>query len=902
MNETRLGRTSWVRLVLLAAFALPAAAVWADEPEFPKFEEVTKDTKVKEGFLTLYHHEKDDRLLARVPKGLLRQNFLVASSIARGPFFAGWQWNDAAVYFDRVGKKLVLMEADPRYKKGTGSPVDDVISRSYPDNIIRAVPIRTEIDGDPVIDLGDLFKQDLIGAGGIFGGSLDANLSRYGAVKNFPNNTEISVDAAMMQGPSGQIVGLHYSLSRLPQDNGYTPREADPRVGYFLTAVRDWSSPHEADTTFKRYIHRWHLRKAEPEAKVSDVLPQDQIVFYIEKTVPVKFRHYVREGILEWNNAFEAAGLRNAIKVIQQSDSDEQTKDLDPEDVRYNFFRWIVTGQAFAMGPSRANPFTGQILDADIIFDDSFVRSLQLQHDVLGPRATASFTDFAVEDLLAHHPEWDFTPAALIAPEPTPPTPLELYRAQHGACCGQHGHSSMCEIGLGGARELALAALTAAQAGAGGLTEEFIGQAIKETVTHEVGHTLGLRHNFKASSWLPLEEIKSVRSDRPSATSASVMDYNAYVFAATPEAQGLYVSPLLGPYDLWAIDYGYRTFTPEPGNEAAPKSEADMLKAIAARSAEPGLDYATDEDTSNLYPDPTVNRWDMGKNPVDFAKDRIGLAERLWKDGLEWAVEDGKSYQAARRAFSFLLGQYSFGAQTAGRLVGGQYLNRDHKGTPNARPPIVVVPAAEQREALRFVADTVLSAKSFQFPPELLNRLAAGRWLHWDSDAADSELDFDLHRRVLAIQMGALFQVLNPVTVNRVYDAELKVPATEDAFGVPELFGTLTQAIWSELETGAQAPAGTAYTNRAPLIPSFRRNLQREYLQRLIELVVSPRGTGVHPDVHALGRLTIKELEQRIGQTLDKTGPQLDAYSRAHLVDSRQRINKALEAKYTISG
>lgn len=882
-------------LVLSAAVLLPSAPARAeDKPDFPKFEEVTKDTKTIEGFYTIYHDEKKDKLFARIPTKSLDKPFLLATSISKGPEYAGWQWLDGAVYWQRLDKKLVLMAADPRYKKGEGTTVEDVIARTYTDTIVQSVPIATEVDGDPVIDLAKLLKTDIAQVRDAFPGRVDASLSRFSRARNFPKNLEIDVDLAMSPpgGGAGAEVGVHYSFHYLPETD-YQPREADPRVGYFITPIKDWTTKHGESTIFKRHVNRWQLRKALPDEDVSDVRPEDQIVFYIEKTVPVQYRRYVRDGILEWNKAFEAAGYRNAVAAIQQTDTAHADK--DPEDVQYNFIRWIVTGRPFAMGPSRVNPFTGQILDADIIFDDSMVRFVTYEFDVYGPKAMDVHTDGPMLEMLESH--GDVVGFTLDGVELARPDDHIASKPSWLATGAGHVHDARCEMGRGVVRELAFASLEAIQAGGRDLPEEYVGAAIKETVMHEVGHTFGLRHNFKASSWKRLAE-KNPPGNTTLPTTASVMDYNPYTFTAEASQQGAFATPTLGPYDYWAIDYGYRQFQKKDDDEKAPKDEKEMLERIASRCAEPGLDYATDEDTSDMYPDPLVNRWDDGRDPMEFAADRIATAERLWKDGLNWAVEDGQSLERTRRVFNMLLGQYGFAARLAARVVGGELVHRDHKGDPNERPPIQPIPAAQQRAALGFLGDSVFSDRSFQFSPQLLNSLAAGRWSHWDSDAMDSELSFDVHDRILAIRSRVLFQLMNPATVNRVYDAQMRADAAGDAFTVPELFTTTQSILWSEIEAG-KGGAGP-FSPRMPLISSYRRAAQREHLQRLAALVTARTGTGLYPDAQAVARFSLKNLGSQIDRVLVERGTKLDEASRAHLEESRARINKALDAEFRL--
>ena len=631
------------------------------------------------------------------------------------------------------------------------------------------------------------------------------------------------------------------------------------------------------------------------------------------------------------------------------------------------------------MGPSRVNPFTGQILDADIIFDDSMVRYIIHDYEVRGPRPEAGYTDGPMEEFLAHHPAWDrlgTASAAVLAP---PHLRLERWGGRRSppaimSLCGtrpQHRRDSRCELGAGMARQLAFAALVAAKQGAGELTEEFIGQAIKETVMHEVGHTLGLRHNFKASSWLKLSDIKNCRAQGGQPTTASVMDYNPYTYAGSVSDQGSFATPTIGPYDYWAIEYGYRHFMPgggkgsgsqddavpttgeEPrlgkggsggsgpdaadgrsvadadaearkdqptdtgadtggdpqddpqGPSAGPKNEAEMLAAIARRCAEPGLAYATDEDTSFFFPDPTVNRWDNGSDPLTYASDGMTAIEELWKDGMDWAVKDTESYHQARRAFGRLLGNYGYLGMVAARFVGGQYINRGHKGDPCSadggpcRPPIRVVDAAKQREALKVLADQALSDTAFRFSPALLKSLGPGRWRHWDSDAYDRDVSYDIHQRVLALQARVLLLLLNPFTINRVHDSEMLVPADEDAFTVPELFGSVAKIVWSELDA---VPADRPiYTNRRPMVSSFRRALQRRHIQMLIDMVLSEPGSMIYPDAHAVARLTLKDLAVSIGKALHEHESRMDEFTRAHLGDARQRITMALDAEFSVN-
>ncbi|NUQ49677.1 MAG: zinc-dependent metalloprotease, partial [Phycisphaerae bacterium] len=315
---------------------------------------------------------------------------------------------------------------------------------------------------------------------------------------------------------------------------------------------RDWAKPTSARDIYNRYINRWHLVKRDPSLELCE--PRTPIVFYIEKTVPLRFRRAVRDGILEWNKAFEKCGFVNAVEVRQQTD-DNEWKDLDPEDMRYSFFRWIVTGAGFAMGPSRANPFTGQIYDADIVFDDSMVRYFEIEAEHYLPSAMIrrKFSDPALRQFLADRPEWgrdDTLWRFMRLGEPGRDALRDAAMQRlhgRGLCLCDYARRMKHETALGGV-------VLAGQPRE--VIDRFLYDIIKEVVMHEVGHTLGLRHNFKASSIYTLEEIQK-RRNSGQATTGSVMDYNAALLLPDRPTEGHFVTPTIGPYDYWAIEYGY---------------------------------------------------------------------------------------------------------------------------------------------------------------------------------------------------------------------------------------------------------------------------------------------------------------------------------------------------------
>jgi Met-zincin/Domain of unknown function (DUF5117)/Domain of unknown function (DUF5118) len=434
------------------------------------------------------------------------------------------------------------------------------------------------------------------------------------------------------------------------------------------------------------------------------------------------------------------------------------------------------------------------------------------------------------------------------------------------------------------------------------LPEEFIGQAIKHIVMHEVGHSLGLRHNFKSSTMLTADQLNDTTITHAKGLVGSVMDYSPVNIAPKGKKQGDYYSTTLGPYDYWAIEYAYKS---------ADGDEASELKKIAARAPEHDLVYATDEDAM-LNDDPYVNRWDLGSDPCEFGKERIALAADLLKNLDEKVVKDGESWARTRRAFSILLSQWGDGATLASQYIGGQSVSRDHKADKDARDPIMPIVGAKQRECLKFLTDAILSDKAFQFSPALLRRLGTERWMHWGSNSfAGPGVDISVLERILGIQKIVLGHALGAQTLARIENQQLQANPNTDPLRIDEVFRSLTDGIWSDLD---KLPAGK---DDKFALSTIRRNLQREYLRRLggmvlgnngstygdsISYVVFIRGgsSAMPADARALARLHLKEIASRINKVLETTTLKIDDTSRAHLEESRHRISKVLEANLDV--
>lgn len=948
-----------------------------EKPTYPPFEDVTKGMESTKGLFTLWSYPADakdkdkEKLLAQIPGGFLGEKFMLSISISGGGFFTGFPWEERVVQWEMLDRQLILVEPETRYVIEDDKTVADVVKRTYPERIRAALPIVTKTkSGDPVIDLGDLLKSNfadiawMSGAANPFaamraGGGVNQALSKWTKKKSFELNVELGVELAVNRSsPPGSYDKklVHYSFWKLPKTD-YQPRVADDRVGYFLTANQDWSKPVDVRDLFNRYIDRWHLVKR--DASLPRCEPKQPIIYYIEKTVPVKFRAAVRDGILEWNKAYEKVGFLNAIEVRQQTD-DNEWKDLDPEDMRYSFFRWIVTGAGFAMGPHRGNPFTGQIYDADIIFDDSMVRFYEqdVKQNLGGEALARKMRDPAVEAFLQQFPQWKRPVRTWETMSVGEETSVEFENAFRERM-RLRGYVA-CDYAEGMKHQLAVAHAMLAEAPPE-VVDKVLYDVIKEVVMHEVGHTLGLRHNFKASTIYTLEEIAAKRGTGE-ALVGSVMDYNPVLFMKDAPLEGHFITPTIGPYDYWAIEYGYRpadgsykpTTTEEPGDKkseekpeqvtkaadkaeesssspeipkelleklppevrkmlesgggkmmmqtakagkpegesgfkAPPSGEEAMLKAIAARAAEPELAYATDEDTTLLAPDPRSNRFDMGACPMAWAKMRMDLIDKRLENILEWAVKDGESWYHLRNAFLALMFDKLNVIDYVGRYIGGQYTSRGHRGDSKATAPFEVVDAKLQREALEFTANHLYDDEFFGVSPKVLNHMAASRWWH-EGTQIDMVVDFPIHDMIAAFQWYNLFDRLFPNTLRRIQDAQLKT-ASDDKLTVAEYLRRMQDAVWEASLDKSRIGKGK-WSDSAPMISGVRRSLQREYLNLVEPLVRIQPGRVLSPDLHAMVQHSLRLLNEEIGGALN--GGDVDFASAAHLTACQSRIERML--------
>ncbi|MCB9846115.1 MAG: zinc-dependent metalloprotease [Phycisphaeraceae bacterium] len=956
-------------------------ADWSDVSE--GFTQVVS-TADGDSYYNIWTRSKDGQMLAELPRGFDRKRQFIATTMGGGDVYAGLQVSDLYCYWRRFDKTMALMAPQISVTSTGDAETGSSVQRLFTDRVILSVPIVCMgPNGQPVIDMDDFLLGN---ASQFFGGSgmgLQTRLATIAEAKAFPSNVELAWEVPARD---GTLQTFHFSLSEIRGNPSYRPREADTRVGYFTTTHLDLGKMN-SEETWVRYINRWHLEKRDPSLRLSP--PKEPIVYYIDHATPVRYRRWVKQGLDYWNKAFEQVGILGAIDIQYQDAETGAHMDKDPEDVRYNFIRWLANNQGTAIGPSRVNPETGQILDADIVLTDGFIRGFYFQyHDMMPELAMENFSPETLA-WFDSHPRWDprirlADPAerdemiaARLAQGPRaygghPATMVDatvagddLYDglgARHsqmnGMCMASHGKAMQMErlrmqlemldghlaipdddtvldgpddipaevlemirkqleqnpelihqipdeikakLGMGQAKPPAAEQqperrrrgnrpAPEGEGGEGGdeptslldgIPEEFLGPMLADLVAHEVGHTLGLRHNFRASSIQTLDEMNSEEFAGKKTWGASVMDYNGdNIRVANGTVQGDVSMTNIGPYDFWAIEYGYTFGDP---------------KEIVKRVAEEDLPYATDEDTWG--PDPYAARWDLGKDVINYARENIRLADWHRQRILDRFVKDGQSWSRARRAYSMTLSLQTRSLSMMSRWLGGTYVYRDKKGDPNGRAPIEIVEPTKQREALQFIIDNSFYDEAFGLTPELFQYLANDRWYDEGGMAAifDSP-SWPVHDRIMGIQASALSMVMNPGTLGRVYDNELMTPTGQDAVTVSEVMDSVYGSVFSELDGSADR----RYSARDPMISSLRRNLQREMVERLIDLSLEGgSSSAASKPIATLATMKLRNLSDKLGRvTSNGNAGKLDPYTLAHLTESKIRIDKALEAQY----
>ncbi len=853
-------------VVPAASSAAPAAR---PEPPPRPFAEVVKDARREDGFIPIWR--KDEKVWLELAPARLGQPLLVsvnvASSVGERGLYASQMGPRWLAEFRRVGNQMQLVARQTGFRGERDPALARAVREAFSDSLIGSTPVasaahpeRKSVLVDASFLLGDMagystlleqafrlpftpdransFFEDTRAEDGLT--TLAARV--HFAVPRIPAPPLLPPGAphpltppppATTPDPRSLFVGFVYNFYELPAQ-ALAPRLADPRVGHFIDSFSDLSDDFKPNPRV-HHIRRWRLEAKEPQAALSE--PVRPITYWLDRNIPARYRSAVAAGILEWNKAFERIGFKNAIVARQQPDD----ANFDTMDAAHASIRWFVGADVgFAIGPSHTDPRTGEIFDADIGMSDVFGR---------GARRT--FRD----DVDGAQPAW---PAGLDT----------LWGQAQGAQC-----SYALEAAEGMHFALDLLEARGELDPDSPETEAIVQTYVKNVITHEVGHTLGLRHNFKASTTITREQLKDQAFGSAHGISGSVMDYNPFNLALAGEQKGELVMSTLGAYDYWAIEYAYKPI-------AAAQEAAELQKIAGRSSREPELAFADDADADGGGGnggglDPLANRFDLGDDPLAWYQRRFTLSKELWQRVQQRGAKPGDDPERQRRSLLDGFRQIARLPGLAAKYVGGMHTERDLPGS-GGRPSFRPVEPAQQRQALRFLTEGLFSTDSFRFKPEFLSSLSPD-YVEWTRSGP-----VNVPQAVLQLQTQALDRLLAPGTAQRLLDLPNYLPEKErrGAISLNELYTTLQSAVWRELKSGG------------PIEP-LRRSLQREHLKRVQALLTHPPAT-LPADAVSLARLHASALQGELRTALARGG--LAVENRAHLQDSLALVTEALRA------
>ena len=751
-------------------------------------EALSKKIKIP-GVFTLYQDEESGKLFMLLRKDQIDKEYIHFVHGLNGQINAGvFKGNYRGSRVFKLKRYFNRIEFEVQNNAMYFNP-ENPLSRSSDANVSTAILassyIIAEKDGEVLIGVDNVFLSESLHqiSRGIRPGSLNKNpfkigklaskRTKYSNIKNYPKNTDIVVqyvysnpmptnwgsDVGLTDARSVNVV-LQHSFIQMP-DNNYIPRYEDVRVGYFATQVTDMTSPDDP-TPYRDMIHRWNLEKKNPDQLRSEV--KEPIVWWIENTTPHEFRDAIKEGVLAWNKAFEKAGLINAITVKVQPDDAE----WDAGDIRYNVLRWTSspTPPFGGYGPSFVNPRTGQILGADIMLEYVYFTNrvkYEKIYDTFGSSNEQEAACFAAPIMQQGN-----LFGAMVLDKQSQFSSLEQHR--------------------------------------------IIYESLVKLTLHEVGHTLGLSHNFYASHLHSFSNIHDRHITEPIGLTSSVMDYVSANVGPNRNSHGQFYSTTPGPYDIWAIQYGY---TPSLEN---PEDEKERLTSLLNKSTRNEYRYGNDADdmrSPGKAIDPRIMISDMSDDPIAYSKQRMDIIRTIFPDLLKKFEEPGKSYHAFRDAFSILNSEYKNNVKIISRYIGGVYMDRSMAGQEGKEDPFVPIPIDKQKWAMTLLNNYALAPNAFKVPNSLFSHL------QWERRGWSGTRDPKILDSFLNIQKEILNHLLHVNVLKRISDTELY----GNKYNVTEVMNDLTIACFS-------ADAGSN-------VNTIRMNLQTEYTKRMIQIVLN---------------------------------------------------------------
>ncbi|MBY0481130.1 MAG: zinc-dependent metalloprotease [Chitinophagaceae bacterium] len=745
-----------------------------------------------EGYFNFWWDANTGKIWLQIDK--LDKEFLYINSLPAGlgsndiGLDRGQIGNTRIVYFNRVGKKVFLVQPNYEYRAITDNSNEQrAVRQSFAQSIIGNFVVEEEEGGKLLVDATAFFVRDSHGVSdrikAMKQGSYQFNEARSAIylpnTKNFPLNSEFEATISFTGGadagrfvnsvtPSSEAITLrvHHSFVQLP-DNGYKPRKYDIRSGYFGISYFDFSTAF-TEPIEQLYIARHRLQKLHPEAAVSE--PVKPIVYYVDNGTPEPIRSALLEGASWWNQAFEAAGYKNAFIVKVLPDS------ADPMDLRYNLINWVHRStRGWSYGASISDPRTGEIMKGQVTLG-----SLRIRQDYL------IFT-------------------GLLSPFET----------------GKPVPETMKQAAL---------------------------QRLRQLSAHEVGHTLGLQHNY-ASSF----------NNR-----ASVMDYPHPNVVVNSKGQidfsDAYTNEI-GAWDKRAIQFGYTDFA--PGTD-----ENEALKKLLEENTKMGLLFIADADAraaGGLHP--YAHLWDNGTDAGDALKQIVAVRKVALENFSENAIKVGMPFAKLEDVLVPIYNYHRYQLEAACKLIGGMNYSYNVRGDAQIKPAIL--PKAVQEKALAAVLDC-LSPETLTISDRILGLMSPRPPMYYGIGELFEKrmgMSFDALAAAEALTNYELSFLFHPERANRLvqFKAEAGTPGWDD------VLDAIIQKTW-----------------KGPAEKGLKQQVQLQTQQMVLSWLISlSMNENANYQVKAICFDRLQALKQFASEKA-KTNPAL----KAHYTYAVERINK----------
>lgn len=747
---------------------------------------ITEDAVTSEGLFDT--HMIDDKLYYEIPLETLGKEMLLLTRVARTPDGAGYggsKANTSTVRWERNGDRVLLRLVSYENFAGDSTAVAQAVRNSNFEPIVGAfdVEVMSEDSSAVVAEVTDLFTSDvtLLGLPKFrreqFGvRRLDGDRTYIVRATAFPTNVEVRrvVTYEATEAPSNAAsntlsMEMHHSMLALP-DDPMEPRLCDERVGFFSTRQTDYGLDEQRAVT-QCFVTRWRLEPSDPEAFARGELvePVEPIVYYIDPATPPKWVPYLKQGVVDWQPAFERAGFRNAIVARDAPDD----PDWSPEDARWSVIRYLASPVQNASGPHVHDPRTGEILESDI----------QWYHNVMNLLRNWFFVQTAAVNEDARGVKFD---------------------------------------------------------------DELMGELVRFVSAHEVGHTIGLQHNMQSSSAYSVEQLRT-RFTCEMGVAPSIMDYARFNYVAQPGDDAC-VMPLVGPYDKFAIEWGYRPF---PGKDRYEERE-DLRAMVVEMQEDPVYRFSSPNGA-----DPSALTEAIGDDAMRASDYGVENLKRIVDNLTEWTFEEGEDYSQLEEIYGNVVSQWSRYTGHVVANVGGVVRTRKRQGQDGV--PYERVSADRQRRAMEYLNRQVFATPEWLVDADVLDRFQG-------SGALDL---------VRGRQAAALRQALNVERMKRLVEQEAF--HGDDAYALGEMLDDLRAGVWSEASSGGETDA-------------YRRNLQRAYLERMGALMEDEDAMRTDVAPFARGQLAALrgELEAAAAGASHRA-------TRLHFLDAVERIEAILE-------